>query len=131
MVFKKTRELAEALLESEAYLNMRAAEGKAAQNPEASQLMDVFVEKRNEIQEAMQAEDPDPGALRRLADEIDEMQDRLSMMDEIVEMNAARAEFTNLINQINQVLQFIVTGEMSESSSGCGGGCGGCRGCRH
>ena len=52
-----------------------------------------------------------------------------NMIDDIVELNRARNEFTELINQVNQVLQFIVTGNMEEaanctgSCATCGGGC--------
>ena len=38
-VFDKTRQLADALMASEEYIQMKAAEDKAAQNPEAAELM--------------------------------------------------------------------------------------------
>ena len=53
-VFAKTRELGAALLESEAYLNMKAAEDKAMQSAEAAQTMAAFLEKRTELQSMMQ-----------------------------------------------------------------------------
>ena len=126
-VFKKTRELGEALLESEVYLKMKDAEDKAMANPEAAQTMAAFLEKRGELQSMMQSDNPDPGAMKRLSEEMDDLQDRLQMVDDIVALNDARNEFNSLIGQINQVLQFIVTGRMEESS--CGGDCGSCGGC--
>ena len=126
-VFKKTRELGEALLESEVYLKMKDAEDKAMANPEAAQTMAAFLEKRGELQSMMQSDNPDPGAMKRLSEEMDDLQDRLQMVDDIVALNDARNEFNSLIGQINQVLQFIVTGRMDESS--CGGDCGSCGGC--
>lgn len=128
-VFKKTRELGQALLESEIYLKMKETEDHAMMNREASELMSSFLEKRGEIQEMMQQENPDPGALKRLSDEMDADQERLQMMDDIVALTAARGEFTSLINQVNQVLQFIVTGQMEDTSSGCSGSCDSCAGC--
>ena len=127
MVFEKTRELGEALLESEPYKRMKAAEDKAMQNQEAAQLMSELLQCRNSIQEMMQVTNPDPGALRRLSDEMDDIQEKLEMMDDIIELTQARSEFTTLINQVNQVLQFIVTGRMEEE--GCAGDCTGCAGC--
>ena len=106
---------------------MKAAEDKAMQNKEAAQAMGDLLEKRNSIQELMKQPNPDPGALKRLSDEMDELQERLQMMDDIVELTQARSEFTGLINQVNQVLQFIVTGRMEEES--CGGDCSSCGGC--
>ena len=126
-VFKKTRELGEALLECEVYLKMKDAEDKAMANPEAAQTMAAFLEKRGELQSMMQSENPDPGAMKRISEEMDGLQDRLQMVDDIVALNDARNEFNSLIGQINQVLQFIVTGRMDES--GCAGDCSACSGC--
>ena len=127
-VFQKTRELGQALLESEAYQRVKAAEDKAMQNEQATAAMSAYLEKRTELQEMVQGENPDPVALKRLSDEMDEAQQRLQMMDDIVALNAARDEFNSLIAQINQVLQFIVTGNM-EQPSGCTGSCSTCSGC--
>lgn len=126
-VFKKTRELGEALLESEAYLNMKTAEDRAMANPEAASAMASLIEKRGELQAMMQSDNPDPGAMKRLSEEIDDWQDRLQMIDDVVKLTEARGEFNSLIGQINQVLQFIVTGRMDDNS--CGGNCSSCGGC--
>lgn len=127
MIFQKTRELGEALLASECYQKMKAAEDKAMRNEEAAKLMSELLERRADIQKQMQETNPDPGALKRMSDEMDELQEKLQMMDDIVELTQARAEFTGLINQVNQVLQFIVTGRMEEE--GCAGDCSSCSGC--
>lgn len=126
-VFKKTRELGEALLQCEVYLHMKEAEDKAMANPEAAQTMAAFLEKRGELQNMMHSDNPDPGTMKRVSEEMDDLQDRLQMVDDIVALNDARNEFNSLIGQINQVLQFIVTGRMDES--GCSGDCGSCGGC--
>ena len=128
MVFQKTRELGQALLESEVYLNMKAAEDRAMANADAAALMGRFLEKRGELHELMQSDDPDPGAMRRLSEEMDDLQQQLQMVDDINALNEARNEFNGLINQINQVLQFIVTGRM-EVPEGCTGSCDSCPGC--
>ena len=126
-VFEKTRELGEALLESDAYKRMKAAEEKAMHNAQGAEMMALYLEKRGQIQEMMELENPDPGAMKRLSDEMDEIQERLQMIDDIAELTAARSEFNGLIGQINQVLQFIVTGRMEEA--GCSGSCDSCKGC--
>ena len=89
--------------------------------------MSDLLEKRSGIQQLMQQENPDAGALKRLSDEMDEIQEQLRMMDDIVALTEARSEFTSLINQVNQVLQFIVTGKMD--SGDCAGDCSSCSGC--
>ena len=128
-VFEKTRELGQALLESEAYRQMKAAEDRAMQNAEAARTMAAFLEKRGALQAMMQSDNPDPGAMKRLSEEMDDLQDRLQMVDDIVALNDARNEFNSLIGQINQVLQFIVTGNMEEPQGGCTGSCATCPGC--
>lgn len=127
-VFQKTRELGQALMESETYQKMKAAEEKAMKNEEAARTMGEYLEKRQQLQDLMQSENPDPGALKRLSDEMDAAQERLQMMDDIAALTAARNDFNGLIGQVNQVLQFIVTGNM-EPSSGCTGSCATCPGC--
>ena len=127
-VFKKTRELGEALLECETYRRMKAAEEKAMGNAEAAEAMATYLEKRTALQDMMCQDNPDPGAMKRLSDEMDEAQERLQMMDDIVALTDARNAFNALIGQINQVLQFIVTGEMQQPE-GCSGSCASCPGC--
>ena len=126
-IFEKTRELGQALLESEVYAKMKEAETKAMQNMEAAEMMASYLEKRQQIQAMMEEENPDPGAMKRLSDEMDEIQEKLQMIDDITNLTIARAEFNQVIGQINQVLQFVVTGRMEEE--GCGGDCGGCTSC--
>ena len=128
-VFAKTRELGEALLESETYRNMKAAEDRAMQNTEAAATMAQFLEKRQELQALMQSENPDPGAMKRVSEEMDAAQERMQMIDDVIALTQARSEFNALINQINQVLQFIVTGRMDEPEGGCTGSCDSCAGC--
>lgn len=126
-IFAKTRELGEALLESEAYQTMKAAEERAMQNVEAAEMMAKYLEKRGQIQEMMEEENPDPAAMQRLSNEMDEIQERLQMIDDISALTEARSQFNSLIGQINQVLQFIVTGRMDDGS--CSGSCESCKGC--
>jgi len=128
IIFEKTRELGQALLESEVYARMKKAEEKAMQNMQAAEMMASYLEKRSQIQEMMEDENPDPGAMKRLSEEMDSIQEQLHMVDDIVELTAARAEFNGLIGQINQVLQFIVTGRMDDGSE-CSGSCESCKGC--
>ena len=127
-VFQKTRELGQALMESEIYLRMKEAEDKAMQNEDAARTMGEYLEKRQQLQKLMQSDNPDPGAMKRISDEMDEAHDRLELMDDIVALTEAREAFNSLIAQVNQVLQFIVTGNM-EQPSGCSGNCGSCSGC--
>ena len=128
IIFQKTRELGQALLESEQYKQVQAAEAKAMRNAEAAALMALYMEKRAAVQAMMNEENPDPMAMKRLSDEMDDAQEKLQLVDDITELTRAREEFNALIGQINQVLQFIVTGRMDDGD-GCTGNCSSCGGC--
>ena len=128
IIFQKTRELGQALLESEQYKQVQAAEAKAMRNAEAAALMALYMEKRAAVQAMMNEENPDPMAMKRLSDEMDDAQEKLQLVDDITELTQAREEFNALIGQINQVLQFIVTGRMDDGE-GCTGNCSSCGGC--
>ena len=130
MVFQKTRELGQALTESEIYKKMKEAEDRAMQNQEAAETMTKYLEKRTQIQEILTQENPDPAVMKSLSDEMDALQERLQMIDDIAQLTEARNNFSNLIAQVNQVLQFIVTGTMDEES-GCTGSCSSCGGSCH
>ena len=129
-IFQKTRELGEALLESEVYQKMKAAEDKALKNAEGARLMGEYLELRGKIQEMLSTENPDPAVLKQRSDEMDSIQEKLNLIDDIVQMTQARNAFSELINQVNQVLQFIVTGQIP-GDSGCSGDCSGCGGSCH
>ena len=130
-VFLKTRELGEALLESDEYKAMKAAEGKAMRNPEAAKTMGQYLEIRQQVEKLLVNEQPDTLSLKRLSDEMDQLQERLQGIDEIAALTQAREDFSGLIEQVNQVLKFIVTGEMSEDGGDCPGSCAGCGGSCH
>ena len=125
-VFLKTQELGQALLESDAYKQMKAAEEKVTANELATRLVSGLMECRAEIARQMQSGDPDPMALKRLSDEMDGYQEQLDLIDDVVALTQARNGFNQLMEQINQVLSFIVTGRMEQE---CGGDCGSCSGC--
>lgn len=131
MVFQKTRELGQALIECDAYQNMKAAEERAMKNPEAAETMGLFMEKRGQLETLVSGEDFDAGEMKRLSNEMDDLQQRLQMMDDIVKMTEARNEFTQLMGQINQVLSFMITGQIDEGQGSCTGSCATCGGSCH
>lgn len=136
-VFVKTRELAEAIMRSEEYLNMKSAEDIALQNEEAAGIMAQYMERQQELEAVMMKGDPDVESMNRISGEMEALQKKLQETPDIANLTLARNAFTNLINQVNQVLRFTITGEMgdeaddceSAGTSGCTGSCASCRGC--
>lgn len=132
MIFEKTRELGEAIKASEEYIHMKEIEARALKNEDAAMTMGKYLEAKSELEKILQTEHPDAAKMAELSNQMEDAQQRLQMIDDIVQLNQAREGFTNLINQVNSVLRFIVTGKMdteaaegecSGSCSSCGGGC--------
>ena len=129
-VFLKTRELGDAIMQSEEYKAMKEAENRAMANADAAAAMGQYMESRQKIEALLEQDNPDPEKLKKLSAEMDETQQRLQLIDDVQSLTDARENFSNLIEQVNQVLKFIITGQMEEpKSSGCGGSCGSCGGC--
>lgn len=128
IVFEKTRELGEALLASEEYLAVKAAEDKAMSNKEAADAVGRLLELRGEMERLMSENEKDWSAVQKLNDEIEACRAVLDAIPDMAELNRARDKFGSLIGQVNNVLQFIVTGEMSNGEDGCTGSCATCGG---
>lgn len=127
-VFLKTRELGQALVESEIYKTMKEAEDKAMKNTQAADTMARYMELRGTLQEMLSQPEPDSVKMKELSDEMDNVHEQLQNIDDIVALTKAREDFNNLIGQVNQVLQFIVTGKLDEPEGGCTGSCASCGG---
>ena len=137
-VFAKTRELAEAIMQSEEFMTMKSAEERAMKNGEAAAAMAEYLEKRHEIETLLESKHPAPERLRELSEEIDLAQQKMRMVPDVVAMSEARENFSELINQVNKVLRFMITGDTGESEEstqseegGCTGSCSTCGGCSH
>ena len=130
VIFEKTRELGEAIKASEEYSHMKEIEARALKTDDAALTMGKYLEAKGELEQILQTEHPDAARMAELSNQMEEMQQRLQMIDDIIQLNQAREGFTNLINQVNSVLRFIVTGEMDteEAEGGCSGSCASCGG---
>ncbi len=127
-VFDKTRQLGEALLQSEEYKKVKAAEQKAMANEDAARAVGRFLELRGQMEEIMRASEKDWAKVQSISDEMNECRRFMDENEDLCALDKAREEFSELINQINGVLRFIVTGEMDDRD-GCSGDCSGCGGC--
>jgi len=127
-VFAKTRELAEAIMQSEEFITMKNAEERAMKNAEAAAAMAEYLEKRHEIETLLESKHPAPEKLRELSEEIDLAQQKMKMVPDVVAMSEARENFSELINQVNKVLRFMITGDTGETEENSGSEEGGCTG---
>lgn len=131
-VFKKARELGGALMASDEYVKMKQAEAIAMKNEDAASTMGRYLELKGQVESMMGGHNEDWTKLKRLSDDMEACQQKLGMIDDVINMNAAREAFSRLVNQVNSVLRFMMTGSMqsSDDETGCSGSCERCAGCR-
>ncbi|MEF9972720.1 MAG: YlbF family regulator [Clostridia bacterium] len=130
VVFQKTRELGEALMQSAAYQQMRAAETKALRNEQASLIMGKYLGCKRQVQDMLIDENPDTVVLKKLSDDMDGYQAQLQTIDDITQLTEARQGFSTLIEEVNKVLKYMIAGGMTDDDE-CEGDCETCGGACH
>ena len=130
-VMQKAQALAEAILESEIYQGMKAAENRYMRDEEAINLTAAVNDKRNAVQELLTANDMDHAALAKAGEALEEAEERMNNCPAVHELQDARRAFTTMMDNVNRILRLVITGETGdeETSGGCGGNCSGCAGC--
>lgn len=128
-VFEKTHALAHALLASDAYQAMRAAEAEAMADEEAGRAMGEYLEHKSALEELLSKDNPDAAVMGEHSKAMENIQSRMQSMESVIRMTEARNEFSNLIGQVNQIISFVITGETEGcGDEGCNGCCGSCAG---
>lgn len=129
-VFMKTRELGEALLNSETYQLLQKAQETIAADEVAGALLDEYGALQNEIGELLQSENADTATISAKNNRMMQIQQELAQNDTFAQFQQAQNDFAVLMNQVNQILSFMITGKFDEPSgcspdacASCGGRC--------
>ncbi len=126
------QKLAEAILRSDVYQHMHQLEESVTSNPEATQVIASYMEKRTATEQAMRRQDVDPVAIAAAAQELEEAQQQMDNCPIIKEMRDAQEQYQGMMDNVNRILRLVVTGETEDDSSstgGCSGNCSSCSGC--
>ena len=132
-VLQKAQELAEAIIDSEPYLNMKKAERVMRKDETASSILGTMIEKRQKVENILSSNDMNPEELKTAGEELEEAEKAMNENDKIIGLKQARKEFQNMMDNVNKILKLVVTGEVGDDTtgySGCDGNCSGCSGCR-
>ena len=127
-LFARAQELGNNLRETEEFKNAQRAEIEAMNKPETAMLLTEFIEKRTQLQRMMGQDNPDPMAMKKVSDEMDDAQERLNLLDDIIEMGKARSAFEDLFGQVISRIEAAINGR-DGSEGGCSGNCANCSGC--
>ena len=130
-VMQRAQALAEAILESEIYQGMKAAENRYVHDEQALAATAAVNEKRNAVQELLTANDMDHAALALAGEELEAAEEAMNACAAVQELQDARKAFTTMMDNVNRILRLVITGETGddEGSSGCSGHCSSCAGC--
>lgn len=132
-VMTKAQELAEAILDSEPYRQMKQTEGEVRRDPEAAAALGEMIEKRNRVENILSSADMDPNELAEASRAMEEAETRMNENEKIKTLKAHRKEFQTMMDNVNKILRLVITGEVADDetgSTGCSGNCSGCSGCR-
>ena len=132
-VMNKAQELAEAILDSECYREMKRTEAEMRRDPEAAAALGEMIEKRNRVESILASADMDPNELAEASREMEEAERRMDANEKIIELKEKRKDFQTMMDNVNRILRLVITGQTEDEnggSSGCSGNCSGCSGCR-
>ena len=131
-VMNKAQELAEAILDSEIYKEMKRTETEMRRDPEAAAALGEMIEKRNRVENILASADMDPNELAEASREMEEAEKRMNENPKIIELKEKRRDFQTMMDNVNRILRLVITGEVEDESRGtvaCGGDCSACGGC--
>ena len=131
-VMNKAKELAETILDSECYREMKKTEAEMRRDPDAAAVLGEMIEKRNRVEEILASSDMDPNELAEASREMEEAEKRMNENRKIIELKEKRKDFQTMMDNVNKILRLVITGEVEDDSRGtvaCSGDCTACGGC--
>lgn len=131
-VLNQAELLAEAILESNAYISMRLSETAAMKDQHATDLIAAYTEKRQRVENILADANMNHGDLAAAGEELQNIEEAIDQNPTIVKMREGREAFTDMMNKVNSIIKLVVTGESDEEEDGCSGSCSSCGGgCGH
>lgn len=136
-VLQQAELLANSILDSETYINMRISEQAAMHDEQSVKKMTDFMERRQQVEAILADPQMDHGELAKASEAMENAESEMNNDPLIAKMQADRSAFSQMMANVNKIIRFVVTGEDEEEAApGCGGncssdGCSGCSGCGH
>ena len=127
-VMMKAQELAQAIVETGYYQQMKDLEEKLYADEQAKALVADFVEKREAFQTLMQAGNASREECAAAGKAFAAAQSAMDENELVQGMRQAQEKYNELMENVNRILRLVVTGE-TEDEGGCNGNCAGCAGC--
>ena len=125
-IFEKARELGEAIMESEAFKNLKEAEQNQENDPEALKLLADYSEVRSRLADEINKGEIGEERMAQIRDELEESYQKMTTNDNITAYINAQRTFQAIIDQMNSIISYHITGQLP---GGCSGSCSTCGGC--
>lgn len=127
-IFEKARELGEAIIESNEYKELKAAELAQENDEEALSLLKEYSDVRSRLAAEIQKGDVSEDRIACIREELEEAYGKMTTNDKITAYINAQRTFQAIIDQMNNIISFHITGKMP---GGCSGNCSSCGGDCH
>ncbi len=125
-ILTKARELGQAIVDSEEYKALKAAEEKQETNEEAIALLVEYNNVRKALAEEINKGEVSDERMAEIRAELEACYEKVMSNCVIGEYYAAQQKFDAIVQQMNAILTYFITGEIS---GGCSGNCSGCSSC--
>ncbi|MEG2702312.1 MAG: YlbF family regulator, partial [Clostridia bacterium] len=128
-VLNQAELLAEAILESEEYIAMRLSEQAVMKDADATTLVGVYSEKREQVENLLADPNMDHGELAKAGEALETAEQAIDENELLHKMRTSREAFTDMMKKVNSIIKYVVTGESEEEEeAGCSGSCESCGG---
>lgn len=131
-VLNQAELLAESILGSDEFINMRLCEQAVMKDEEATGLIAAYTEKRQSIESLLADANMDRGELAKAGEALEMIEKQIDQNALVAKMRENREKFNDMMKQVNSIIRFVVTGEKDDEPDGCTGSCESCGGgCHH
>lgn len=125
-ILTKARELGQAIVDSEEYKNLKAAEEKQDKDEEAMALLVEYNNVRKALAEEINNAEVSDERMAEIRSQLEESYEKVMSHPTISEYYEAQQKFEGVVQQMNAILTYFMTGQIS---GGCSGNCSGCSSC--
>lgn len=131
-VIELAQDLGNAILDTDVYKKMKAAEKAMRDDPTAMAAMQALQTKTEQFARMQSSKlDVDELAMARIKGELQDLGRRAAAVPAIAAAEEASNAFQQMMDNVNTVLSMILNGspEYVQSAGSCSGNCGSCGGC--
>ena len=130
-VMQKAQELAEAILASDIYREMKSREEDLQSDSEAAEAVNRLARQRQRVEDLLSSCGMDPEELKRANADMIQAEQEMNTNEKVVRLKTARKDFSTMMDNVNRVLRLVITGEVrdDDTASACPGNCSSCSGC--